>query len=80
MCFCQLFSCRKALNGIQWEVADPLTLNNGAPIISVNATMCVSTECTYEVPSSLTHMIASTEMIWALLFNVNGWATSHWIH
>ncbi len=32
----------KALNGIQWEVAHPLPLNYGAPIASMDATMCVS--------------------------------------
>ncbi len=37
---------RKALNGIQWEVAHPLTLNYGAPIASMDATMCVSNEGT----------------------------------
>ncbi len=36
----------KALNGIQWEVAHPLTLNYGAPIPSMDATMCVSNEGT----------------------------------
>ncbi len=30
----------KALNGIQWEVAHPLTLNYGATIASRDATMC----------------------------------------
>ena len=34
----------KALNGIQWEVDHPLTLNYKAPIASVDATMCVSSE------------------------------------
>ena len=37
---------RKALNGIQWEVAHPLALNNRAPIASMDATMCVSVEGT----------------------------------
>ncbi len=36
----------KALNGIQWEVAHPLTLNYGAPIASMDATICVSVEGT----------------------------------
>ncbi len=34
---------------------------------------------TYGVPSLLTHMVVSIEAIGAPLFNVNGWATSHWI-
>ena len=29
----------RALNGIQWEVARPLTLNYGTPITSMDATM-----------------------------------------
>ena len=37
---------KKALNGSQWEVAHPLTLNYGAPIASMDATMCVSNEGT----------------------------------
>ena len=37
---CRL-STVKALNGIQWEVAHPLSLNFGAPITSIDATMCV---------------------------------------
>ena len=37
---------RKALNGIQWEVAHPLTLNYGAPIASMDVTICVSSEGT----------------------------------
>ncbi len=32
----------KALNGIQCEVAHPLSLNYGAPIASMDATICVS--------------------------------------
>ena len=36
----------KALNGIQWEVAHPLTLNYKAPIPSRDATICVSSEGT----------------------------------
>ncbi len=36
----------KALNGIQWEVAYPLTLNYGAPIASRDASICVSSEGT----------------------------------
>ncbi len=39
-------SSTKALNGIQWEVAHPLMLNNGAPVTSMDATMCVSNEGT----------------------------------
>ncbi len=31
----------KALNGIQWEVAHPLPLNCGAPIASLDASICV---------------------------------------
>ncbi len=36
----------KALNGIQWEVAHPLPLNYGAPVASMDATVCVSGEGT----------------------------------
>ncbi len=39
----------KALNGIQWEVAHPLTLNYEAPIASKDATICVSSEGTPSV-------------------------------
>ena len=38
---------QKALNGSQWEVAHPLTLNYEAPISSRDATICVSSEGTY---------------------------------
>ncbi len=36
----------KALNGIHWKVAHPLMFNYGAPIASMNATMCVRGEGT----------------------------------
>ncbi len=36
----------KALNGIQWEVVYPLTLNYDAPISSRDATIYVSSEGT----------------------------------
>ena len=51
----------KALNGIHWEVAHPLTLNDGAPIASMDATMCFSGEGTSYVGTPLTHMVASIE-------------------
>ena len=44
--FIPVITDAKALNGIQWEVAHPLTLNNGAPIASRNATTCVGSEGT----------------------------------
>ncbi len=75
----------KALNGIQWEVAHPLTLNYGVPITSTDETICVSGAGTpyigiikgvtlpmYGVPSTLTHMVAPIEAIGASLFNANG--------
>ncbi len=37
-----LLTQEKALNGIQWEVAHPLSLNYGAPIASMDAAICVS--------------------------------------
>ncbi len=37
----------KALNGIQWEVAHPLSLNYGAPVGYMDATMCARTADTY---------------------------------
>ncbi len=73
------YSLFKGPQWIQWDVAHPLTLNNRAHIISVDAIMCVSDEGTSYVHSVLTHMVAFTEMIGAPLFNVNGSATSHWI-
>ncbi len=33
---------KKALNGIQWRVAHPLTLNHEVPMGSMDATICVS--------------------------------------
>ncbi len=37
----QKTSVPKALNGIQWEVAHPLSLNYGAPVGSMDTTICV---------------------------------------
>ncbi len=37
-------SRQKALSGIQWEVAHPMALNYGAPIASMDATLCVNDE------------------------------------
>ena len=45
----------KALNGIQWEVAQPLTLNYWAPIASMDATMCVSNTYVWSVFNTDTH-------------------------
>ncbi len=42
----------KALNGIQWEVAPPLTLNYGTPITSMDAAICVSGESCIPSPRS----------------------------
>ncbi len=39
---CQPELWSKALNGIQWEVAHPLSLNYGVPIASMDAAICVS--------------------------------------
>ena len=39
---CSPYIGGKALNGIQWEVAHPLSLNYGAPIAYMDATICVS--------------------------------------
>ncbi len=70
-------ACEKALNGIQWEVAHPLSLNDGAPIASMDATICVSSAGRnftnlkpfiipmYGVSPLLTHMVASIEVIGA---------------
>ena len=55
------------------EVAHPLTLNYGAPIVSIDATICgegtpyvgfvIPMQCMYEMSASLAHMVASIEAI-----------------